>query len=133
MSYFKDVKKGDKVVGLVFGPGKVVEVYEPDSFYAFEVDFKNGYQVPYTIDGIPAWGRFDEQTLFYKKDIDLSECDHEGVVDILPLKKIVKLLSRGKLEVKTPSGVWHNATKVERSYLEKILEDKLFFLVREVE
>ena len=44
MAYFDKVKKGDKLYGLVFGKGKVIEVFE-DSHYKMMVSFKNGYEV----------------------------------------------------------------------------------------
>jgi len=131
MGYFKKVKEGDKVLGFVFGPGKVTKVYDKESHFRFEVEFKNNYQVPYTEEGIPGWGSFSEQTLFYKNDIDLETFDHEGVIKILSLKKIIKLRDKQKLEVKTPSGIWHDISQCNEDYVENILENKLFFLLRQ--
>ena len=72
MAYFDDVKVKAKVYGMVFGAGKVVEVFD-DSYYKIMVSFKNGYEVPYTDEGVPGWGNLKKQTLFYKKDIDLTD------------------------------------------------------------
>ena len=62
MAYFKKVKVKDKLYGIVFGAGKVTQVFE-DSHYKMMVTFKNGYEVPYTEDGIPGWGNFKKQTI----------------------------------------------------------------------
>ena len=131
MAYFSNAKKGDKVIGLVFGPGKITRVFNDHNYYTLEVEFKNGYSVMYTPEGVPNWGNFDEQTLFYKKDIEnMPEVDVEANTKILSIKKIIKLRDKGDLEVKTPSGVWHNIKKVEPDYVEELLEDGLFFLFR---
>ena len=72
MAYFDKVEVGDKLYGMVFGAGEVSQVFE-DSHYKMMVRFKNGYEVPYTDDGVPGWGTFTKQTLYYKNDIDLTE------------------------------------------------------------
>jgi hypothetical protein len=66
MAYFKKVKVKDKLFGIVFGAGSVTQVFE-DSHYKMMVTFKNGYEVPYTEEGIPGWGNFKKQTIYYKK------------------------------------------------------------------
>jgi hypothetical protein len=130
MAYFKDAKVGDKVYGLVFGKGKIVEVFE-DSFYSIMVEFKNGYEVPYTVDGIPGWGNFKKQTMFYRDDIDLSKADFSPVLDTLEPEDIIKLREAKKLEVRLPSGIWTSAKKAEPSYIENMLESEQYHLFRE--
>lgn len=129
MSYFKKVKEKDKVYGLVFGLGKVTEVFE-DGHYKFLVEFKNGYEVPYTEDGIPGWGKFKEQTLFYKDDIDLSEFDFSATKKILSAKKIIKLREKKKLEIRLPSGLWKTCDKSTKEYMQDMLEKEKFHLFR---
>jgi len=130
MAYFDNAKVGDKVYGLVFGKGKIVEVFE-DSFYSIMVEFKNGYEVPYTADGVPGWGNFKKQTMFYRDDIDLSKEDFSPVLETLEPEDIIKLRAANKLEVRLPSGIWKNAKKAEPNYIERMLEDEQFHLFRE--
>ena len=136
MSYFQNAKVNDKVCGAVFGSGKIINILE-DSYYKLEVKFKNGHQVHYTEEGIPNWGNFDEQTLFYKEDMDLNELDSSGVSDPLGLKKIMKLRAKGEkkgkeyLEMKGPNGKWHDLSKMDNDYIQEALENKLMFLFRE--
>lgn len=127
--YFRKVKIGRKVYGLVFGPGKVKEVFD-EGHYKFIVKFKNGYEVPYTEDGVPAWGKFDEQTLYYKKDIDLSSYDFSATNKVLSIKKIIKLRDKGKLEIRLPSGIWINCTQCVEDYIEEMLEKENYHLFR---
>lgn len=129
MSYFKKVKKGDKVFGLVFGLGTVIKVFD-DGHYKFMIEFSNGDEVPYTEDGIPGWGKFKEQTLFYKNDIDLTEFDFTSIAKVLTPKKIIKLREKKKLEVRLPSGIWHNCNKRVAHYVEELLEEEKFHLFR---
>jgi len=131
--YFKDIKEGDKVYGLVFGKGQISSVFNGKGFYQFEVEFDNGRLIPYTEEGIPGWGKFQEQTLFYKKDIDKSEFDYTGNSQIMSHKKITKLLhvNKASLEIKTPSGIWHNVNKVDNKYIERVLYSGMLFMIRE--
>jgi len=129
MAYFSKAKEGDKVYGLVFGKGKIVAVY-PDSHYAIMVEFDNGYQVPYTDDGVPGWGRFKRQTLFYRTDVDLSKADFSPVEKILSPKKIIKLREKGQLQVRLPSGLWESAKKADSRYVEELLENEQYHLFR---
>lgn len=131
MAYFENVKVGDVVYGLVFGPGVVNEVFE-DGFYKIIVSFKNGYDIPYTIDGIPKWGNFDSQTVFYKNDIDLTEVDFSPVKKVLSPKKIIKLRDKNRLEVRLPSGIWCNLNKCATDYVEKLLTKEKFHLFRKI-
>lgn len=129
MGYFKDAKVGDKVYGLIFAKGKISECY-PDSHYVIMVTFDNGYEVPFTIDGVPAWGNFKKQTCFYKKDIDLSKLDFSPTEKILSEKKIIKFREKGILEVRVPSGAWKNVKKCPEEYIEKICEEEKYHLFR---
>jgi len=130
MAYFDDAKVGDKVYGFVFGKGKIVDIF-PDSFYSLMVEFKNGYEVPYTADGIPGWGNFKKQTLFYRDDIDLRDKDFSPVTDVLSFEKIIKLREKGDLEVRVPSGIWKSIKKVDSDYVEEMLEKENLHLFRE--
>jgi hypothetical protein len=130
MAYFDDAKVGDKVYGLVFGKGKIVEVFE-DSFYSIMVEFKNGYEVPYTVEGVPGWGNFKKQTIFYRDDIDLSKADFSPVLDTLEAEDIIRLRESKRLEVRLPSGIWMGAKKAEPSYIENMLESEQYHLFRE--
>lgn len=129
MAYFDDVKVKDKVFGLVFGAGKVSQVFE-DSYYKMMVQFKNGYEVPYTEDGVPGWGNFKKQTIFYKNDIDLTDVDFSPVTKVLSPKKIIKLREKKKLEVRLPSGIWNDCSKCVVGYVEEMLEEENYHLFR---
>ena len=120
--YFQDVKEGDAIFGLVFGPGRVATVWG-DGHYNFEVLFENDYTVPYSLDGIPGWSNnLDFQTIYYAKDIDIMELDFTPSEDTLTAKKIIKLRLKDNLEVKCPSGIWHSINNcpnyVAQDYLE---------------
>ncbi|WP_456431608.1 hypothetical protein [Nitratifractor sp.] len=129
MAYFSNAKPGEKVYGLVFGKGKIKEVY-PDSHYSLIVEFDNGYEVPYTDEGIPGWGNFNKQTLFYRIDIDLSKEDFSPIDKILSPRKIIRLREKGELEVRLPSGIWKSVKKADPSYVEGLLENQQFHLFR---
>jgi hypothetical protein len=129
MAYFDNVKVKDKLFGLVFGAGEVTQVFE-DSHYKMMVKFKNGHEVPYTEDGIPGWGNFKKQTLFYKNDIDLTEVDFGPVTKVLSPKKIIKLREKKKLEIRLPSGIWTECSKCVKHYIEESLEAENYHLFR---
>ena len=132
MSYFKKVKEGDKVFGLIFGLGTIKSVFD-DSHYKLMVDFNDGeYEIPYTDEGIPGWGKFKEQTLFYKEDIDLTEFDFSAIEKILTPKKIIKFREKKRLEVRLPSGIWHICNKRVRKYTEEMLEKENLHLFRKI-
>ena len=131
MAYFKKVKIKDKLYGLVFGAGKVIEVFE-DSHYKMIVSFKNGYEVPYTEDGIPGWGNFKKQTIFYKNDIDLTDVEFGPVTKVLSPKKIIKLREKKKLEIRLPSGIWTECSKCVKQYIEEMLEAENYHLFRKI-
>ena len=129
MAYFDNVKVKDELYGLVFGAGEVTQVFE-DSYYKMLVEFKNGYEIPYTVEGIPRWGKFKEQTIFYKDDIDLTEVDFSPVTKVLSPKKIIKLRKNKKLAVRLPSGIWTSAKKAPKEYIQKMLEAENYHLFR---
>ena len=129
MPYFKKVKEKDKVFGLVFGAGEVAQVFE-DSHYKMLVSFKNGHEIPYTEDGVPGWGNFKSQTLFYKEDIDLTDVDFAPVNKVLTPKKIIKLREKKKLETRLPSGIWMDCSKCIKGYIEDALEAENYHLFR---
>lgn len=129
MAYFDNAKIGDSVYGLVFGAGVVSQIFD-SSHYKIMVNFKNGYEVPYTEDGVPGWGNFKKQTLFYKDEIDLTDVDFSPVSKVLTAKKIIKLREKNKLQVRLPSGIWKNAKKAEPSYVEELLEKEKYHLFR---
>ena len=128
--YFGKVKEGDKIFGVIFGEGEVKRVWK-DSHYTFEAEFPNGFIVPYTDEGIPGWNtKLDEQTIFYKKDIDLMELDFTPVDKILSIKKIIKLRTQGKLEARCPSGLWRNIKECPGCVVEGYLENNKLYLFR---
>ena len=130
--YFNDVKEGDKVFGLVFGKGIVSSVWD-NSFYTFEVEYDNGSVVPYTDEGIPGWnnGLNGRQTVFYKQDVDLMEYDFTPAVDeTLSIKKIIKLRTKNKLDIKCPSGIWKPINSCPSYVSERYLEDGKLHLFR---
>jgi len=129
LSYFKKVRKDDKVFGLIFGLGKVIEVFD-NSHYKIMVEFENNYEIPYTEDGVPGWGKFKEQTLFYKEDIDLTEFDFTAIEKVLSPKKIIKYINKKKLEVRLPSGVWHKYNKKVKDYAEEQLKKENYHFFR---
>lgn len=129
MAYFDNARVDDEVYGLVFGLGEIIQIFD-NSHYKIMVEFKNGYEVPYTEDGIPGWGRFNKQTLFYKKDIDLTDVDFSPVSKVLSIKKIIKLKEKKKLQVRLPSGIWKNVKKAEESYIEDLLEREKYHMFR---
>ncbi len=129
MAYFSNAKKGDKVYGLIFGKGKIVNVF-PNSYYTLMIEFNNGYEVPYTEDGIPSWGNFKKQTMYYRKDIDLGNEDFSPVEKVLSPKKIIKLREKKKLEIRLPSGIWKNIKKADEAYIEQLLTNEQYHLFR---
>lgn len=129
MAYFDDVKVKDKLYGLVFGAGKVSQVFD-DGYYKMMVSFKNGFEVPYDEDGVPGWGNFKKQTIFYKNDIDLTGVDFAPVTKVLSPKKIIKLREKKRLEFRLPSGIWTNCTKCAVEYIEEMLESENYHLFR---
>lgn len=132
MKYLQKVKEGDQVFGLVFGLGRIKEVYN-DSKFKCLVEFDNNYEIPYTVDAIPKWGKFKEQTLFYKDDIDVSEFDFSPLEKVLTPKKIIKLREKKKLEVQLPSGIWHICNRNVKKYTEDLLKEEKYHLFRKLQ
>jgi len=130
-AYFKNVKEGDEVFGLIFGYGIVTSVWE-DSFYTFEVTFKDtGDVVAYTDEGIPAWNQLlQDQTVFYKTDIDITDVDFSPIDKVLSYKKIIKLRNNNQLEIRCPSGIWQDASKCPYWVIEQYIEEKNLHLFR---
>jgi hypothetical protein len=128
--YFKDVKVGDEIFGLVFGKGKVSAVWG-NSYYNFEVEFENGYTVPYTLEGVPGWnGKLDFQTIFYVDDFDFISQDISPSNTLLDVKDIIKFRILGFLEIKCPSGIWQPISKCPGHIMEEYLEDNKLHLFR---
>jgi hypothetical protein len=133
MSYFKKVKEGDQVFGLVFGKGVVSNAWG-EGYYTFEVEYENHSVVPYTEDGVPAWsGPLDFQTVFYAKDIDLMDYDFGPTGEVLSAKKIIKLRDKKKLEIKCPSGIWQPVDKCPSYVAEEYLGNGKLHLFRKVQ
>jgi hypothetical protein len=128
-AYFRKVKKQDKVIGLIYGNGIVKNVLNKDDYYYFEVEYENNQCVFYTIDGIPNWGNFTEQTVYYENDIKLFDFDFSPLDEVLSKKKIIKLRDKNKLEVRLPSGFWDNYF-VKKEYSEELLEQGKLHLFR---
>ena len=131
MSYLKEVKVDDQVFGLVFGLGRIKKVYKK-SLYKCLVEFDN-YEISYTEDGVPEWGKFREQTLFFKDDIDVEDFDFSPLDKVLTPKKIIKLREKKKLEVQLPSGIWHICNKNVKKYTEDLLKEEKYHLFRKLQ
>lgn len=132
MSYFKDVKIDDKVFALIFGEGKVINVFA-NSFYSFEVMFNTGDSVLYTPEGVPSWNsRIDFQTCYYAKDVKMSNINISPVTTVMKHKKILKLRDEKKLEIRCPSGVWISQTKCPYYIIEEYIEKEFYHLFRKI-
>lgn len=131
MTYFANIFKGKKVFGLVYGLGTIINVTE-DAYYAFEVEYENGQRVPYSIEGIPTWGKhLDFQTVFYKEDVDLFKFDFSPYLGkLLSAVEIISLRNNNQLEVKTPSGIWRDITLCPNDLVEEYLENNNLHLFR---
>lgn len=128
-AYFENVKEGDRVFGLIFGIGSVRTVM--NGFYKFEVQYENGQVVPYTDEGIPSWNvHLNEQTVYYKGDIDLYNFDAVPVNKVLTPKKIIKYRNSGLLQLRCPSGLWRNVKDCPTDLQSAYLEDAKFYLFR---
>ena len=133
--YFDDVKLGDEVYSIIYGNGKVSFVLEKNQrtpgFFCFQVQFKSD-KVYYNEEGIPEWcDELCSQTLYYKNDLNKPELDYETIEKaLLSKKKIVALHSKGKLEMRVPSGAWVNVKNCPPKVFVKALNDKEFYLFR---
>lgn len=136
MHYFSKVKVDDEVFSLIYGKGVVVmalpKKQRVDGFYVFAVEYKNKKQVHYTIDGIPNWCPTDGgcRTVFYLKDIDISDIDIQPANKLLSYKQITKFRDKGILEVKCPSGIWRNVDEAPEQIMKKALKKEQYFLFR---
>lgn len=116
--YFSKANPKDKVFGMVFGKGVIKKVTKS----MIKVEFENGYEVKYDLDGIPSWGNFNYQTVFFRDDVDLDAVDFTSSSKTPSPAKIVKWRIKGQLEVKCPSGVWNDVDIVPWDYIEEELE-----------
>jgi len=136
MHYFNKVKVDDEVFSLVYGKGIVVmslpKKNRIDGFYIFAVEYKNKKKVHYTVDGFPNWCSSDgcSQTVFYMKDVDLTDVDIQPSDKILSQKKILKFKDKGVLEVRCPSGIWRNVDEAPEKIFKKAFKQEQFFLFR---
>lgn len=138
MSYFEGVELEDEVYSIVYGTGKVnfvlAEKLRTNGFFAFQVQF-NMDKVYYTEDGIPEWCSNGGcvQTIFYKNDLEKPEMDYETIEKaLLSKKKILDLQSKGKLEMRVPSGAWINVNECPAKVVVKALKDGEYYLFRKV-
>ena len=136
MHYFNDVEVGNEVFSLIYGKGNVIMALPQnlrlDGFYVFVVEYKNKHKVHYTIDGIPNWCPVDGgcQTVFYLKDIDLTDMDIQPANKLLSYKQILKYKEKGILEVCCPSGIWRNVDVTPEKILRKALKKEQYYLFR---
>jgi hypothetical protein len=136
MHYFDKVKVGEEVFSLVFGKGLVVVVLPKkqrvEGFYVFAVEYANDKKVHYTLDGFPNWCSSDGcmQTVFYLKDVDLTDMEIQACCTILSEKKILKYKEKGNLEIRCPSGIWRNADEVPEKIVKKALKNDSYHLFR---
>jgi len=131
---FEKVKVGDSVYGTIYGLGEVSKVLANDSFYTFEVIYdKNNQSIFYTKEGIPSWAGRDvqNQTIFYKSEIDLFDYDFDPIDQVLTPKKILKLKIKKRLEMKCPSGIWVDVLKCPEDLFEFNVMNERFHLFRE--
>ena len=136
MRYFNKVKVDDEVFSLVYGKGLVTmalpKKHRVDGFYIFSVIYNNKKVVNYTVDGFPNWCNSDGcmQTVFYLKDIDLTDMDIEPTCTILTKKQITKYQEKGNLEIRCPSGIWRNVDKVPEKIVKKALKKDSYHVFR---
>jgi len=129
--YYEKAKIDDEVYGTIFGHGKVSHLLQ--GYFHVMIEFDNGFQVPYTIEGIPGWGKFDYQTCFYAKDINIADFDFTPNDNpVIKSKQIIRLKEENKLEARTPSGVWMNANSIDKNYFEEIINLKKFHFLRKM-
>jgi hypothetical protein len=118
MSYFKKAKVDDRVFGLIFGKGKIAEVFDNDHFFKLKVEFDDGDEVFFTIEGVPNVSNIDYQTLFFEDDKKIQKItEYERLENILSEKKVLKLYKKGILEYRTKSGIWIDSEKVPKDMM----------------
>jgi hypothetical protein len=118
MSYFQDAKVGDKVFGLIFGKGEILEIFEEGHFFRLKVEFEDGDEVFFTIDGVPNVSNIDYQTLFFEDDSQITQiAEFERLEKILSEKKVLKYYKKELLEYRTKSGLWLDCKKVPKEMM----------------
>ena len=137
--YFENVNVGDAVYGFIYGKGEVTYViddkFDMDGFYVFEVTYENGESVFYTREGVPNWCNADGclQTVYWMYDIEIMDEDFSPSEGGLTPKKIMKLRSKDKLEMKCPSGIWRNVTDCpDTVFLGAITKEQFHLFRKEV-
>ncbi len=137
MHYFSKVKVRQEVFSLVYGNGIVVfalpKEHRLDGFYVFAVEYEEKKNtVHYTIDGYPNWSSAAGccQTVFYKKDIDLSDMDIQPPSKIPSEKQILKYKEKGILEIQCPSGIWKNVDECPEKLMKKAFKKSKYYLFR---
>ena len=141
LQQIKDAAIGFPVFGTVYGNGKKSRQHGQDneSYYAFEIEYENGYIVPYKQDGSPGWsGKLDFRTVFTTDEISA----HILASDITPAKTILEPVDiianrvSGTLMVRCPSGLWklysddNDKTECPKHIVEDYLESGLFHLFK---
>lgn len=136
MHYFSKVKVDQEVFSLIYGKGTVSMVLPKkqriDGFYVFAVEYPRKKIVHYTLDGFPNWCSTEGccQTVFYMKDIDVSDMDIQPADKMLSKKQVLKYLDKGILEIRCPSGIWRNVDEAPEKLMKKALKKDQFFLFR---
>lgn len=134
--YFNKIKLDEKVFSLVFGKGNVIFVlpkkHRIDGFYVFAVEYKDKHRVHYTVEGFPNWCSSEGccQTVFYMKDIDLTDMNIQPIDEILSKKQILKYKEKGRLEIRCPSGIWRNVDETPDRLVKKALKKDIYHLFR---
>lgn len=118
MSYFQNANVGDKVFGLIFGKGHIAEMFDEGHFFRLKVEFEDGDEVFFTIEGIPNVSNIDYQTLFFADDEKIKKItEYERLENILSEKKVLKFYRKELLEYRTKSGIWLDAHKVPKDMM----------------
>ena len=136
MHYFNKVKVDEEVFSLIYGKGVVVMALPKkqrlDGFYIFAVKYKEKQKIHYTADGFPDWCSADGccQTVFYMKDVDLTDMDIQPTSKILSQKQILKFKDKGTLEIRCPSGIWRNVDETPEKLYKKAFKKDQYYLFR---
>jgi len=136
MHYFNKVKVKQEVFSLIYGKGVVVfalpKEHRLDGFFVFAAEYGKNQRVHYTIDGLPNWSSLDGscQTVFYQKDINLSDMDIQPPHKIPSEKQILKYRDKDILEIQCPSGIWRNVNECPENLMKKALKKSKYYLFR---
>ena len=136
MHYFSKVKLKQEVFSLIYGKGVVVfalpKEHRLDGFYVFAAEYAKNKKIYYTVDGLPNWLSQEGacQTVFYQKDIDLSDMDILPANKILSEKQILKYKEKDTLEIQCPSGIWRNVNSTPENLMKKALNKSKYHLFR---